>query len=254
MDAARQQAIAGHEMLHVARRDWAFNLAEEIILAAFWFHPVVWWLVGRIRLSREQVVDQQVVELTGARKPYLYALVEIAAGTCTPRALLAPTFLNECQLAERIRALVKEDIMSKRRIAITLAGAVVLTLFAGLASVRAFPLKGGVAAPASPSTEQGTPKVFRATDKKVTPPVPIYKPDPPYTKEAKAAKVQGVVTLWIVVGVDGTVTDAKVVQAFNKGLTENAVNTVKTWKFKPAMKAGKPVPCKVMVEVSFKIF
>jgi TonB family protein len=88
----------------------------------------------------------------------------------------------------------------------------------------------------------------------VSEPVPIYKPDPPYTKEARAAKVEGTVVLWIVVGVDGTVTDAKVVKATDQGLTENAVDTVKTWKFKPAMKDGKAVPCKVMVEVSFRIF
>ena len=254
MDADRQQAIAGHEMLHVARRDWAFNLAEEIILAGFWFHPAVWWLVSQIRLGREQVVDRQVVHLIGARKPYLYALVEIAAGDGGSRALLAPTFLSECQLAERIRALVKEDFMSKPRIAVTFAGVVVLTLFAGLASVRAFPLKGGAAAPASPSTEQASPKVFRATDKGVTPPSPIYKPEPGYTKEARAAKLQGSVTLWMVVGVDGAVSDVKVTQGLGMGLAESAVETVKTWKFKPAIKAGKPVPCKVMVEVAFKLY
>jgi TonB family protein len=75
-----------------------------------------------------------------------------------------------------------------------------------------------------------------------------------YTKEAKDAKLQGTVVLWIVVGIDGTVMHAKVVKGFDKGLTENAVNTVKTWKFKPAMKDGKAVPCRVMVEVSFRIY
>jgi TonB family protein len=88
----------------------------------------------------------------------------------------------------------------------------------------------------------------------VSAPIPIYKPDPPYTKEAKAAKLEGTVTLSIIVGVDGAVADVKVIKPFDKGLTENAVETIKTWKFKPAMKAGKPVPCKVSVEVEFKIF
>lgn len=253
MDADRQRGIAAHEMLHVARRDWAFQLAEEFILAGFWFHPAVWWLVRQIRLSREQVVDQQVVELTGARKPYLYALVEIAAGTGTMRGLVAPAFLHESQLAERIRALAKEDVMLKRTIAITVAGTVVLTLLAGLASVRAFPLKGGAAA-ASPNNPPAAPKVFNASDKGVTPPVPISKPDPPYTAEARAAEIQGTVQLQIVVGVDGAVTDVKVLQPINEGLTDSAVETIRTWKFRPAMKAGKPVPCKVMVEVSFRLF
>ena len=88
----------------------------------------------------------------------------------------------------------------------------------------------------------------------VSAPIPIYKPEPPYTKEAKDAKLQGTVVLSIVIGVDGAVTDAKPIQPFDKGLTENAIQTVKTWKFKPAMKDGKPVACKVSVEISFKLF
>ena len=88
----------------------------------------------------------------------------------------------------------------------------------------------------------------------VSAPIPIYKPEPSYTKEARAAKLQGTVVLWIIVGADGAVTDAKVVEPFDKGLDENAVQAVKTWKFKPAVKAGKPVMCREMVEISFKLF
>ncbi len=266
LDAGRQQVIASHELLHVVRRDWVVNLGEEIVLAAFWFHPVVWWLVGRIRLSREQVVDQQVVELTGARKPYLYALVEIAAGPGAVCGLVAPAFLNECQLAERIRALVKEDFMSKRRIIISLACVVVLTLLAGLAIIRRFPLKAGSAPPAAPNPmvaggappvasnpTQAAPEIF-AVGNGVTAPVPIYKPEPPYTKEARVAKREGTLALWIVVGVDGAVNDVRIQRSLDPGLDQNAVNTIKTWKFNPAMKDGKPVACKVMVEVGFRIF
>jgi hypothetical protein len=79
MDESHQRAIACHELLHVARRDWLVNLFEELILTLFWFHPALWWVMRSIRLAREQVVDSQVVALTGARKPYLHALLEIAA-------------------------------------------------------------------------------------------------------------------------------------------------------------------------------
>jgi TonB family protein len=253
MDADHQQAIASHELLHVVRRDWILNLAEEIVLAGFWFHPVVWWLVGRIRLSREQVVDRQVVEMTGARKPYLCALVEVAAGAGASRAAAVPTFLNESQLAERIRTLVKEDFMSKQRIGITLAAVIVLTLLAGFAIIRKFPLEFGGAPPAASNPIQGPLKIFSIGDG-VTAPVPISKPEPPYTKEAKAAKIQGTVVLWVIVGADGVVKDAGITKALDPGLDQNAVNTIKTWKFKPAMKDGQPVPVRVTVEVSFKLY
>jgi len=89
----------------------------------------------------------------------------------------------------------------------------------------------------------------------VAPPLPIYKPAPPYTREARKAKVKGTVVLWIVVDAQGNVSDAREVsQRLGKGLDEKAVETVRTWKFKPATRNGVPVPVRVMVGVSFKLF
>src|ERR1039458_2049079 len=88
----------------------------------------------------------------------------------------------------------------------------------------------------------------------VSAPIPTYKPEPPYTKKARAAKLQGTVTLWIVIGAEGTVQDVKAVPGFDEGLTENAIKTVKTWKFVPAFRDGQAVPCKVMVQIRFKLF
>jgi TonB family protein len=38
------------------------------------------------------------------------------------------------------------------------------------------------------------------------------------------------------------------------GLDESVINTVRTWKFKPATKKGKPVPVRVVVDVDFRAF
>jgi TonB family protein len=88
----------------------------------------------------------------------------------------------------------------------------------------------------------------------VSEPIPIYKPDPAYSEEARKAKYQGTVVLWIVVDASGAVTDCRVVKPLGLGLDEKAVETVKTWKFKPAQRNGTPVPVRVMVEVSFRLF
>jgi TonB family protein len=87
-----------------------------------------------------------------------------------------------------------------------------------------------------------------------TPPMPVYKPEPPYTKEAQAAKVQGTVLLSVTVATDGTVSDVKVTRPLDKGLDESAVKAVKSWKFLPATKDGKPVAWTGVVEVTFKFF
>ncbi|MCL5005220.1 MAG: energy transducer TonB [Acidobacteria bacterium] len=88
----------------------------------------------------------------------------------------------------------------------------------------------------------------------VSAPIPIYKPEPPYSEEARKAKYQGTCVLWIVVDAQGNVQQAQVVKPLGMGLDENALRTVKTWKFKPAMRNGVPVPVRVMVEVSFRLF
>jgi TonB family protein len=88
----------------------------------------------------------------------------------------------------------------------------------------------------------------------VSAPIPIYKPEPAYSEEARKAKYQGTVVLWITVDASGMVTDCRVVKPLGLGLDEKAVETVRTWKFKPAQRNGSPVPVRVMVEVSFRLF
>ncbi len=87
----------------------------------------------------------------------------------------------------------------------------------------------------------------------VSGPIAIYKPEPMYSEEARKAKYQGTVVLWIVVGADGSVSNVRVVKPLGLGLDEKAVETVRTWKFKPCMRNSKPVPCNVSVEVGFHL-
>jgi len=88
----------------------------------------------------------------------------------------------------------------------------------------------------------------------VSPPKPIYQPDPEYSEEARKAKYQGTVVVWIVVGGDGRVHEAKVQRSVGLGLDEKALEAVRSWKFDPAQKDGKPVPVAVNVEVNFRLY
>jgi len=141
MEPQLQSAIACHELLHVRRRDWAMHFIEETIRVVMWFHPAVLWLVAQGRLAREQVVDQQVLELTGARKPYLEALLRFATGRKRPSAVPAPPFLAERQLAQRVAAMLKEVRMSRTRLAVSLAVIAVMISAAAVSVVWMFPLK-----------------------------------------------------------------------------------------------------------------
>ena len=87
----------------------------------------------------------------------------------------------------------------------------------------------------------------------VSAPIPIYKPEPAYSEEARKAKFQGTVTLWIVVDAQGLVRSVRVVKPLGMRLDEEAERTVTTWRFKPALQHGVPVQVQVFVEVSFRL-
>lgn len=161
MNAPFQAAIACHELVHVRRYDWAHQLAEEVIRGAFWFHPAIAWLIARVRLGREQVVDFEVVRLTQARKTYLEALLEFATSRPCAAAIPAPPFLAERQLVERVALMLKKEVrMSRTRLIASLAAiACCLALVTTLAA-RTFPLKGApLAAQSAPAggVAQGVP-------------------------------------------------------------------------------------------------
>ena len=88
----------------------------------------------------------------------------------------------------------------------------------------------------------------------VTAPVPIFKPEPPYSDEARKARVEGILVFVIVVDRQGNVSDVRAVsKPLGKGLDESAVNTLRTWKFKPATRGGRPVTVRVQVETKFRL-
>jgi len=88
----------------------------------------------------------------------------------------------------------------------------------------------------------------------VSAPRKIYDPEPEYSEEARKAKYQGTCVLWLVVGPDGGTRDIRVARTLGLGLDEKAIEAVKTWRFEPAMKDGRPVAVQINVEVTFRLY
>jgi protein TonB len=88
----------------------------------------------------------------------------------------------------------------------------------------------------------------------VSAPRPIYDPDPEYSEEARKAKFQGAVLLWVVVGADGRPRDIRVQRSLGMGLDEKAIEAVRLWKFEPSTLDGRPVAVQVNIEVTFRLY
>jgi TonB family protein len=88
----------------------------------------------------------------------------------------------------------------------------------------------------------------------VTPPKPVYMPNPQYVDKARREKINGVVVVEMIVMAEGKVRDVKVIKSLDPGLDKQALAAVRTWKFEPATKDGKAVAVHLKAEVAFKLY
>jgi protein TonB len=83
----------------------------------------------------------------------------------------------------------------------------------------------------------------------------LYCPPPGYTEEARKAKLQGKMTLEVLVGADGKAVRVRILQGLGMGLDERAMEAVRGWRFSPGRDASKhPVPAWVTIETRFQLF
>jgi TonB family protein len=102
-------------------------------------------------------------------------------------------------------------------------------------------------------SSDGTNAIPRAGSAGISEPVILEREKPVYPKEAKKQKIAGKVALEVVVQREGTVGDLGLIWACPQGygLEEAAAETVRQWRFEPAMRDGEPVDASTVVFVEF---
>ncbi|MGA2992180.1 MAG: TonB family protein [Candidatus Korobacteraceae bacterium] len=88
----------------------------------------------------------------------------------------------------------------------------------------------------------------------VSAPRALDTPDPEYSEEARKAKYQGTVVLWLIVDASGRPQNIKIARSLGMGLDQKAIEAVRKWKFEPAKKDGSPVAVQINVEVNFRLY
>ena len=87
----------------------------------------------------------------------------------------------------------------------------------------------------------------------ITPPVVIYKVDPQYSKEASKKKIQGTITIELLIDPTGHPRNIEVIRGLGYGLDEKAVEAAGKWRFRPGMKDGEPVSTHATVQMNFSL-
>jgi periplasmic protein TonB len=253
---AIQQVVLCHELFHVRRRDWIWVVAEEIVKAVLWFHPAVLWLIARVRLAREEVVDELTVLATSQRRAYIEALLVFAD---TPSQAPAAAFARRRHLFRRMVLISKETVMSSRRILVSVATMTAVIAAGAWSAVSVFPLteiviaQGRAGAPSPPlaavaGLSQAGPVERQA--KPITPENPIPRRTFSVAPQSPAVEASGVVVVSVRVVVDrqGRVAEARSAGVGARGgrgatlepvappseaFVKSTIDAVKQWQYDP---------------------
>ena len=77
LDDAHLEAVIAHELCHVRRRQHLMATIHMLVEAAFWFHPLVWWLGARLIDERERACDEEVLQRGSERHLYAESILKI---------------------------------------------------------------------------------------------------------------------------------------------------------------------------------
>jgi protein TonB len=88
----------------------------------------------------------------------------------------------------------------------------------------------------------------------VSAPVPLNHVEAEFSDEARREHIEGVCLVTLVVNTLGRPQNPRIVRAAGYGLDQKALEAMRKYHFKPAMKAGVPVPVMITVEVNFRFY
>lgn len=135
-------AVLCHEMAHIRRSDWLWQLCAEAVAAAYWWNPLVWLAARNLRSESEECCDDLVVASGMSPSEYAAHLVHIVEilrnATRHGRILTVVSMAEKPEISRRVEAVLWEN---KRRHALSrkavAAGVLVAcALFLPLAALR----------------------------------------------------------------------------------------------------------------------
>jgi bla regulator protein BlaR1 len=129
LEDAHLEAILAHEVGHVRRRDNLFAVLHMLVEAAFWFHPLVWWLGKRLIDERERACDEEVLGLGNEPEVYAESILK-ACRFCLESPLPCVSGVAGSDLKKRIVRIMNGHL----GIRLSLAGKLALAVI-GLAAV-----------------------------------------------------------------------------------------------------------------------
>jgi beta-lactamase regulating signal transducer with metallopeptidase domain len=109
----RLSVVLLHELSHVARGDWLAQLLGQAFRAVWWFDPLAWMAVRRLREESERACDEEVLRRGTPATDYATHLLDIAKSTAALRLDMtpAPAMVRPSGLERRVVALLRSRVL-----------------------------------------------------------------------------------------------------------------------------------------------
>lgn len=136
------RAALGHELAHIQRRDFAWDLLYEVLFLPLSFHPAAVLVKRRIHETRELACDEVVSASLLEAQPYANALVKLASyAAAAPQSTYLLGVNDANILEERIMKLLEKKSFAPSRRATALLAITLFALAMVGAGVAALPLR-----------------------------------------------------------------------------------------------------------------
>ncbi len=106
LEVEEVEAILVHELGHIWRQDYLFNIIQSIIEVLFYFNPAVWWISALIRVERENCCDDMAVELCGNSLLYAKSLMQLQIDEARSPALAMTLVGKKMPLLKRVQRIL----------------------------------------------------------------------------------------------------------------------------------------------------
>jgi TonB family protein len=134
----RLQVVLLHEMAHIRRRDCLVQALGELTACIYWFHPLVWLALRRLRAERERACDDLVLHAGTKASDYAVHLLELARSLQPAGLTHAAVSMAAPGLETRLRAILNPKVNRRAMNPSTgwMAGLVAACLVLPLAALR----------------------------------------------------------------------------------------------------------------------
>jgi uncharacterized protein (TIGR03435 family) len=159
LTAEQMSAVLAHERCHVLWRDNIGAIIHMASEAAFWFHPLVWWLGARLVDERERACDEQVLAEGHAPESYAEGVLKVCEHYLESQ-LMCVAGVSGAQLKKRIQDIMRSDLirrltsLQKAMLAAAAALAVLVPLVTGILRSSPALAQAGIPPSSIPETEQ----------------------------------------------------------------------------------------------------